>query len=956
MQSLTRRSILLCSSTNSCSTSHSHHQFIDFCSILFNLSTTDESPQRQRFQPSLSFNSSNSSRSYSSSSWRHHHDEDSRSVKVSVWWDFENCAVPSGVNVFRVAQRITSALRANGINGPVTITAFGDVFQLSRANQEALSVSGICLNHIPRGGKNSADRSLLVDLVSWVSLNPPPAHLFLISGDRDFANILHRLRMNNYNILLASSKSAPGVLFSAASIMWQWNSLLKGEELNGKYFNQPPDGPRGSWYGYYKGPLEDPFAVTWPSDDSQVEESLEPGMESKPRPIPKALVNRISQIVNSYPKGISIIELRSELLRANMCMDKDFFGYKKFSHLLLALANVLKLSVSEGQIWVHAIQTKPAEPVEVDLRLLSDSEKSEVNASSSQVTELGSKSNTTGANVSRNPILPKPLQAKEKPLFATSKQNGSSASRKNDNNNTAGSASDGSRDKQQSNLSVESKDQHHNAISSSSFSPSPVNSSLADKIASGSEKEDMDTKPRVGFFGRIKLWFGSWRTGKGRDTPVGKCDKEVNTEDVQTVNEMFSKSAFWDEIESFLRTHKGSGLISQSKTREQLAQEIRKEGLAILGTLSFGDLLQLVDLLISEKKWVVETHSQTFPFKLNFPITQLPTPSDPHNSNALSSMFSRTLLDQRPPDQKGGNGEQKLIQNGTSSIASDRKFSGRSKTKMLADSKKLVSETIKLHPEGFNMGAFKRLFLERYGYALDHHMLGFQKLAALLQTFPGVKIEGASIFAAGNAPPTPRWENDLPYCQEDNSLGKASSDSELSDSARKDNDSDSVWEELGPVSKKNARTSIFASGSNEKAKGKPQFSLSRDSYLLDSDSSDSDGESPIRDISEEQDKRLRKYEDSSLVQVLDSWYSSKDEKGSEVQPNKAADGLGGSLRDDDSPKTNLNSAALVSVGELKAKPRKVYSFVSDEVDEKDKLIDSILGSLRKSSDEPKLQN
>lgn len=59
--------------------------------------------------------------------------------------------MPSGVNVFRVAQAITAALRGNGIKGPVQITAFGDVSQLSRANQEALSSTGINLAHIPNG-------------------------------------------------------------------------------------------------------------------------------------------------------------------------------------------------------------------------------------------------------------------------------------------------------------------------------------------------------------------------------------------------------------------------------------------------------------------------------------------------------------------------------------------------------------------------------------------------------------------------------------------------------------------------------------------------------------------------------------------------------------------------------------------------------------------------------------
>lgn len=72
-------------------------------------------------------------------------------MKVSVWWDFENCNVPSGINVFRVAHSIAAAIRANGMKGPIEITAFGDMLQLSKAKQEALSSTGIILNHIPRG-------------------------------------------------------------------------------------------------------------------------------------------------------------------------------------------------------------------------------------------------------------------------------------------------------------------------------------------------------------------------------------------------------------------------------------------------------------------------------------------------------------------------------------------------------------------------------------------------------------------------------------------------------------------------------------------------------------------------------------------------------------------------------------------------------------------------------------
>ncbi|KAJ1429716.1 hypothetical protein SESBI_08118 [Sesbania bispinosa] len=64
--------------------------------------------------------------------------------------------------------------------------------------------------------------------------------------------------MNNYNILLAIPGRAPDVLCSAATIMWQWPSLLKGEDLTGKHFNHPPDGPFGSWYGNYRCLLKTP--------------------------------------------------------------------------------------------------------------------------------------------------------------------------------------------------------------------------------------------------------------------------------------------------------------------------------------------------------------------------------------------------------------------------------------------------------------------------------------------------------------------------------------------------------------------------------------------------------------------------------------------------------------------------------------------------------------------------
>lgn len=231
-------------------------------------------------------------------------------------------------------------------------------------------------NFINAGGKNSADRSLLADLMYWVSQNPPPAHLFLISGDRDFASILHRLRMNNYNILLASPDNAPGVLCSAASIMWPWHALLMGENLTGKYFNQPPDGPYGSWYGHYKVPLEDPFSfveqpafspdekLSEPGSDSKLQ-MMPNGSESKLSPIPRTVVKEIRNILKSHPKGISVTDLRAHLEKCNLGLDRPFYGHKKFSCFLASMPHILRLRpVGNGNYIIHGVTPKSAESLQ----------------------------------------------------------------------------------------------------------------------------------------------------------------------------------------------------------------------------------------------------------------------------------------------------------------------------------------------------------------------------------------------------------------------------------------------------------------------------------------------------------------------------------------------------------------------------------------------------------------
>lgn len=65
-------------------------------------------------------------------------------------------------------------------------------------------------------------------MLFWAVDNPAPSNYLLISGDRDFSNALHQLRMRRYNILLAQPQKASAPLVAAAKSVWLWTTLLAG--------------------------------------------------------------------------------------------------------------------------------------------------------------------------------------------------------------------------------------------------------------------------------------------------------------------------------------------------------------------------------------------------------------------------------------------------------------------------------------------------------------------------------------------------------------------------------------------------------------------------------------------------------------------------------------------------------------------------------------------------------
>ncbi|CAK7328527.1 unnamed protein product [Dovyalis caffra] len=412
--------------------------------------------------------------------------------------------------------------------------------------------------------------------------------------------------------------------------------------------------------------------------------------------------------------------------------------------------------------------------------------------------------------------------------------------------------------------------------------------------------------------------------------------------------EIFSEDYFWRKMESYIYSTRGSLIVSQSRTREQIARNLQKECPLVLRSLKESDVLQLVDMIISEKKWVEEFPSEAFPFKLSWFAAQS-TVADSHASNGLSSMFLSTPSQsdlQRQPGNEGDKKIQNISHTGVSSPVSVEKPSERSRSEILGDCQKLTKEILKEFPGGYNIGAFRKLFLERYGYNLNAKKLGYPKLASLLQIMPGVKVESNYIIPS----------NEM---AKHSSAGRAvlnntSSDSELSDASKKDDELDSTWEELGPIDNTFSGKKGMVSALRTKRTGERMRQRCPDyeSPLSDDELSDSE-ESGVVTRPGRQPKLGLNDENSSLLQMLDSWYSSKesDDKKNPENPENVLDSLTANFGLSDSSRLGMKSETSLEKNCRKQRPQKSYSFVADPVENKTEiLVDDILHSLKKPNE------
>lgn len=159
-------------------------------------------------------------------------------VPVNVFWDIENCAVPTTMKGVQVVNAIRSFALQRGILK--NISAFANLKLIRDDLRADLQESGVLLHDVTRKA-NSSDLAILVEILKLVIDNKPPHCIVLISGDRDFANILSTLTFRKYQVYLIHSPQASEVLRNAATDAFEWTQLLKrGGDTNGTLLPPPP--------------------------------------------------------------------------------------------------------------------------------------------------------------------------------------------------------------------------------------------------------------------------------------------------------------------------------------------------------------------------------------------------------------------------------------------------------------------------------------------------------------------------------------------------------------------------------------------------------------------------------------------------------------------------------------------------------------------------------------------
>lgn len=269
---------------------------------------------------------------------------------MGVFWDIENCAVPSGLDPYVVRPNIERALRTSGFLGPIYVSGYVNINTICRAHTlESLTESGITIHHVPSGGMDSSDRALLIDVMFWTMRHSPPAHILLITGDTDFSVLMHKLRLLGYNVLLAAPfhQHMSTALVHAASKIWIWPDVVVGEAEGLVAETHIPGAPLPDRFGNKKKegkPREDSCEDLGPEVVKDVPKGSGKIKLQDGGWLPPRVADMIISIVIDRP-GIALGDLTKELTARNI--NPKLYGYHDY-HQCLSRMEELEIQYVDG--------------------------------------------------------------------------------------------------------------------------------------------------------------------------------------------------------------------------------------------------------------------------------------------------------------------------------------------------------------------------------------------------------------------------------------------------------------------------------------------------------------------------------------------------------------------------------------------------------------------------------
>ncbi|CAN7937827.1 unnamed protein product [Ixodes hexagonus] len=159
---------------------------------------------------------------------------------ISVYWDIENCAVPSGVSAYDIVKKVRNEFYRG--HREVEFSVACDIGQMKKEVVDELNDAQVTVVHVSSDRKNSADEKLRVKLRRFSdTYKLLGSKIVLITGDVDFASEVHEMRYHQLiHVVLIHNDQAKKALVDCANESIRYSSFVDSLRPKTKVKTVPP--------------------------------------------------------------------------------------------------------------------------------------------------------------------------------------------------------------------------------------------------------------------------------------------------------------------------------------------------------------------------------------------------------------------------------------------------------------------------------------------------------------------------------------------------------------------------------------------------------------------------------------------------------------------------------------------------------------------------------------------